>query len=613
MIVLLLKALTPWIFLFPMIYAIGYRLRLLVNSKNSIIRGVLYCALGLACLSYGVVLLGVFSMLNRVVIGTILFTVFISNIRIFPMWGSWIKEVFIDLFAAHSIIEKCLVSIFLVSLLVVFIGTLSPEIGGDALGYQLTVPKFFLNQGSLTPDLFEYNTYFPLFLNHLFLIGLAVGSAVTAKLFHFLCGFLLVVLVKAIVVKESKNTALATFMVLVIWLTPTFNNMLSTTYVDLGLTFFSFLSLYVLIEAFKDNDKKTFLLSGLLLSCAISVKYLGAISALAMLCLWVVYFFKNKNIMLYLKNGLVWSFGIICGISYWFIRNYISTGNPFYPYFSKFFGTDQGLMLTVFADLGMLGGFIHFPTIFYHLSINPTVFGNFGDRIGVFYLLLVPFSIIASIVESRSRYYCLFALTFLILWFQIAQLSRYLVPVLPVIVMTSVIGITWAMRKVKVRIQQVCQWMSISILLVYMVASIYHYRYTYLLFVGKWTPYEYRVYMDATAGITNWINESLPQDAKIIVEDEPRLFYFDRTTVRDIALRKGLHYDRANMSVDSFLDFLKSQSVTHILLRNLLGDSGSDDNSLLRRFASSKYSRLIHSVTSENIRDRRSEYKLYEL
>ncbi len=608
-----LKVLPSWFIIFPSLFLAGYQFRSFIQVKNEILRGVLFYAIGMAIFSYSVIVLSALHLLNSAVIWTALTLFLLSQVRLISAWTSWLNLVFSDLTSSRNKFERLCQIFFAIAFLALFIGALSPELGGDALCYQLNLPKIFLAKGSVAPIYYDVNSYFPLFMNYLYLIGIATGGMLSAKLFHVLTGFLLFLVLKIKINEEIKNKGWAYFFALVFFATPVVYNMLSTTYVDVGLALYVFLSFVSMQEGFRSRQLKTLFLSGFLLGCGISIKYLGLVSALGLAGIFV---WENISvpISVWVKRFLAWVGGCGLGFGYWVIRNWFITGNPLYPYLGSFFKTES-IPGMKYDQVGVGYGFFDFVGIFWNMFINPVAFGTYSDRIGIFYLLLIPFALLAIFFVPKSRSYAIFLAIFLSVWFFICQAGRYLIPAMPFMILAGAMGLQWVLKRLPSILKSVFTFGSCMILSAYLLIGVAHYRYSYLLMAGKWSWNDYLFKLERTSEIAFWVNDHLDKNAKILLAREPRQFYFDRPLLRDVALRYRTHYDQNNLNLKSYSGFLKNEKVTHILMSKPLTETsgGADPNPLLDELVSSKQVQLIHEVTSKNIRDTRYIFRLYEL
>lgn len=604
-----------WALIFPTAFLVGSHFRRLIPIKDISLRGIFYFALGFAVISYSVVLLSVFWLVQPKWIWLVLVILFLSGIKSMHDLAEWLRSIFKILFRNDDsgFGLKILKAMFALSFAALFLGVLTPELGGDSLTYHLNLPKVFLMKGSIEPDYFDLNSYFPLFLNNLYVVGLATGGVISAKLFHFFCGLLLFFSILAVVFKLTGSEILTWFFSLVFWLTPTIFNMLSTAYNDAALTFYVFLALVALIRGIDQEERKLIFLSGLLLGIAVTIKYLAMVSFLGMTGIWI-WELRRGLLFSLVKSFGTWMLAFAVGCAYWLIKNWFLVGNPFFPYFASVFGTVP--YPTHYQAYGIGKGIFDFVSVFWTMVQTPTAFGSFDSRIGIFYFCFLPLVLIGSIKIKNARPYVLFVFFFMLGWFLVCQAHRYVMPVLPPIIVSAALGLQWcinnASKQMNLMIKRIGFALGLLGISVYLISDIYHYRYAYLLVSGRWSWDEFLVKMERTVPVAQWINERLPQEAKILVESEPRQFYIGRSIVRNVYLRYRTGYDKKEWDLGEFVSFLKERHITHILTTDQLEREPATTGPLKQLIKSDQVDK-IYEAPSQNIRDEQYVYRLYAL
>jgi len=596
----------------------------LVHQKDQFWRGILYYALGLATLSYAVIALSAWNLLKPQFIWGMLFLFFLIRFHKLQAWFQWLREVGKDLRFGGDLPSKLLFGVFTITFIGLLLGALTPELGGDALCYQLNLPKVFLKAGSVAPDPLDYNSYFPLFMNNLYLIGLATGGVFSAKLFHFICGFLLFLSVKSALFKETSSYALSMFLALVLMLTPAIYNLISTTYVDVGVAFYVFLSFVVFSEGVLSGNFRPFLLSGVLAGCAVAIKYLALLSVVGIFCVGIYAVFVSRRFKRSAAEALFFIVGILIAAGYWLGRNWIATGNPVFPYLGSFFKGMTPLSM-VPPQFGVGRSFYDLISLYFNMFFIPDSFGAFTTRIGIFYFLLLPFLFLAVIFVPRARIYGIFILAFTVQLFFLAQVDRYAISVLPMIAVGGGAGVHWLYQRYFSKSRKtvlIVKVISIALLLYYLLAGIFHYRYAYFLATGKWSPEQYRAALERTTGAADWINRNLSGDARIFFEGENRLFYFDRPVLRQCFLEwrlnlPDLSLDSTEVSKDpeSLKRLLRQYGVTHILSSRPISGAQLTTGAVpvSKRLLTASLAREIYSASSSNVRETRFLYSLFEI
>lgn len=613
----LTKTLVAWGLILPGSFFIGSRFTGALAIERPVMRGAVAYAIGLACLSYGVVLVSAFGWLNSPALWALLAVPAAAALLTLRPWLAWLRAAGAALSGPAGPFEWALRAVFWATCAALLAGTLAPETGGDALAYQLNLPKMFLRQSSLQPTWEDYNSFFPLLMNNLYLVGLATGGVPAAKLFHFFCGLLLFVALLDGAAEVSKRRGPALAAALAVWTMPTFYNVLSSTYNDVALAFFTFLAVYTFVQAMERDAARLSFASGVLGGVAVSVKYLGLASAVALAAVGAAYAWRLRRPGFAAKHASVWLAGLAVGCGYWLLRNGLATGNPFFPYFGSWFGAEHR-PATDHHLLGMGRSAGAFLALFWNMFRHPEPFGGFPVRVGISPLLLTPFAALAAFVSPRARPYALFSAVFLAVWFFLVQAARWLLPVLPVLFLAAAAGLAWAHDALAQPLQtfarRAASWAAVGLLSLYGAAGLYHYRYAYPLYVGAWSPEEYLRKLERTASIAAWVNATLPETAKILIATEPRKFYFDRATVSDVFLRWHTRYDENDPTPSALRDFLRARGITHLLLSEpVTAGAGQATSTPLARLAASPHAQRLHTVRSENIRDLQVEYRIYEL
>jgi hypothetical protein len=355
------RSFLSWALIFPTAFLVGSHFRRLIPIKDTILRGVFYFALGFAALSYGIVLLNALRLIHSLWIWIGLVTLLLSGIKSIDHLWTWLKEILNMCVIDGPLRLRFLKGMAIASFAALLCGSLTPEIGGDALTYHLNLPKTFLMQGSIEPNYFDLNSYFPLFLNNLYLIGLATGGVISAKLFHFVCGALLFLSLLRTIFNLTHNEILTWFFATIFWLTPSSFNLLSTSYNDVALAFYTFLSLLSLINGLEENSRRAVFLSGLLLGFGMTIKYLAMISFVGFIGIWIFQFFKGKFSTA--ASLAIWISAFMLGCGYWLAKTWLLTGNPVFPYFASVFGTVP--YLTRYQSYGVGHSLFDFIAVFW--------------------------------------------------------------------------------------------------------------------------------------------------------------------------------------------------------------------------------------------------------
>ena len=248
-----------------------------------------------------------------------------------------------------------------------FLLTLAPPNGADydSLVYHLAVPTQYLRHNGIVQLPYDHHSYFPFTMEMLYQIGLALSGPVLAKLFHWLmlplCCLTLFAMGRRHASTRAGLFAAAIFasFPLVLWLA-------STAYIELGFTLFVLLAFACFLNwqnAIGGARRGVWLLwSGAFCGFALGTKYLGAltlfwlgISALIFLLREQREYSQNAPRVLAVaqrdekisaktavradwKNLAGFAIIAILLGGFWYVRNFIWTGNPVFPFAYGVFG-----------------------------------------------------------------------------------------------------------------------------------------------------------------------------------------------------------------------------------------------------------------------------------
>lgn len=613
-----LFALGFWLVLLPALWASGSLAGARLRTSNPLFSGILTLGLGLGVYAYFLVLAGTLGWLKPVAV------LFFLLLFLIPGWRTglgvfrWLKDLLFFWGEPRGIFSRVCQFSLLGTLFFTAIFCFLPEIANDSLGIHLYLAKLFAKNASVAPSLYDLTSYRPLLMTVLYTTGLFFHNVAIAKLFHWFCGVLLISALAVKVDEVTKNRKLALFMGLMLWLTPTLMNQITTTYIDAGVSLFIFLGYCVVIDGFDDLKKTNFFYGGLLIGLAVAIRSLalGAFLALmVMLGLRLLQQGSKKRVMI---AGVCLAFGVLLTSAYWFLRDWIYTGNPVYPYLGSLFGNEELSYLTrlYFQTMGppkSLGAFLMIP---WNITFKPQDF-DYHHWIGPFYLSVLPVVGYAAFKIKKARTHLLFIFLSLIIWYFTGQEIRYLLPVFPVYLIVVAMGVcdlanVFSEKRWGTYFAKIVSYLAIVSLLS---LTAYHYRYQFLPVFRMWSSAEYLPKMERTIPVADWVNANLPQTAKILSFDEPHLFYFDREVILDVEFHIRTHYKDQNSSA-AMAAVLKEKGITHIW------DADIQDPTLLGVpmhrpielvLKDERLSRPLISLQSVNVLGRRSRYTLYAL
>lgn len=152
-----------------------------------------------------------------------------------------------------------------------------PPVSRDALNHHLAIPKMYLTYGGIHEIPSMHFSYFPMNLDLLYLIPLWLGFDIGAKYIHFAFALLTAALIFRYL-KKHLGSCYAACGALLFLTTPIILKLSVTAYVDLGLIFFSWATLYFLLQWIDTRfSRKYLVLAGIACGLGLGTKYNGLI------------------------------------------------------------------------------------------------------------------------------------------------------------------------------------------------------------------------------------------------------------------------------------------------------------------------------------------------
>jgi hypothetical protein len=213
--------------------------------------------------------------------------------------------------------------------------------------------------------------------------------------------------------------------------------LMKSAYVDLGLTMFVFLGFYCISLWINTKKINWLYLAGFATGMAAGTKYTALIYVL-LYAVWIAY--EGRNIRYVITFICV----VIVFGSPWYIRNYILSGNPVFPFGEGIFGYswlwDRNDALLQYHDLVKAHGtprtILSFLILPWNLVMHQEKFMDDGG-ISLWMLAMFPSIFLMKRFNPFQRKLCIFVFVTAIIWFFSTQILRYLLPVFPVMSLLS--------------------------------------------------------------------------------------------------------------------------------------------------------------------------------
>ncbi len=398
--------------------------------------------IGFGLISLITLILGMYFSLNKSTIIIIAVIIILASIK---SLYTYLKTIFSCL-KEKVIINRYHLIILFIILLCLFSNvytSLFPPTEWDELMYHLTAPKRYVEENHIyyTPEIIY--SYMPLNTEMLYTLGMLFDSDIAARLIHNLFTLFAALSIFAFSRRFfCKNTA---YIALFIFYTlPIVGYLAPIAYIDFGLTFYVFLSVYAFVIWFRSDRIKWLVLSALLLGFALGTKH----TALIVLLLMMIAIVQKALVDRKGTKFIIFSeIALICisifVVYLWYYRAFIYTGNPIFPFLTRIFGggeyfTTQDAFVVVQNSLrnydGVGRSLIKFLLLPITLTIFPKEFhGNMGIFILVFSLPLIFIKNVSKIIKS----FLFYSVLFLFIWFITSQQMRFILPVLALLSIIS--------------------------------------------------------------------------------------------------------------------------------------------------------------------------------
>jgi len=520
--------------------AVGRRLLLLfrVSVGSPIESSVFGVGLGLGVLGYAILGLGLLGLLYRwvliAVVGLALLLAgrqiieTINDIRAGLRRGICVRVGFASGLLAFSSISLAILALM---------QTLTPPAGfdWDGLAYHLAVPKLYLLRHTIYYVPFISHSNFPFLTEMWYTLGLSLGSAIIAKLFHF---FMYVGTALGVysLCREHINRTVGSVAAVIFMSIPVVFWEAGVAYADITTAFYLVLAVYATLNWEKSDALSWLFISSLAAGFALGTKVLAAVP-IAVTCLYVlIVSARTHGLMGGTRLALLYGLLAFAVGSPWYIKSYVYTGNPVYPFLFDIFGGKYWSHAAAEAyrgaqlEFGVGRGLKQFIMLPWNLTLRGYEFFDsqqFIGLIGVAFLGLIPLHILMS---KRVRAFALLgsiSFVFVLAWFFLMQQSRYLIGIFPMLAVIAATAVHTANEEWPIARHAVNLFVVVAVGATMIVGGLLA-KYTAPFVFGQETSDEYLTSTLDVYAPEAWINEFTPPDAGVVLFDEVRGFYLGR-------------------------------------------------------------------------------------
>jgi hypothetical protein len=304
----------------------------LLASETAVVRLALTAGLGLGLLSLLVLGLGLVGWLTPVVAWLLMVAL---AVWLRPDWRSVVTDLrSVKWPRPHTNFHRWVALYVAASLILAFFTALVPETAWDALVYHLTGPRLFTEAGRIVHPIDLPYLGFPQLGGMQFTLGMLLGGDGVAPLLHFGYGIMGLVLTAALV-RDAFGVSAAWYTVALLTSAPLWLELMGDAYVDVTLLFYMVAAFYAFMrwrEVRPEPQARAWLiLLATFCGFAASVKY-TAVAVPVALALSLAWTSRRDGGRVLLRRLALLTAVTTLLILPWLLENWITTGNPVYPF-----------------------------------------------------------------------------------------------------------------------------------------------------------------------------------------------------------------------------------------------------------------------------------------
>jgi hypothetical protein len=524
--------------------------------------------LGMGLLALATLALGEFGWLNFVGLSVLLAVLIelgiISWFRLFREIKAWLRA------RVRTRSRTSLSLFFAICLGLVLGGTaltaLTPVTDGDALCYHLQVPKVFLIRGavSFAPDLHE--TVYPLVTEMLYALALEFRGPVACRCIQWVLGVVFAANVTALARPcLGRRAWWAGTIALAV---PAVSNGMSAPLNDVALAAFGTAAIFAWVRLHERPSWSAAIVAGLLAGLAIGVKYPALVlcgllmPAVALRVIYQGATAPGAARPRWLALATVYFATAMAAGGCWYLRAYVHTGNPVYPYFRNVFG-GAGIAEVLGPDKRPLPvTLFNLVSALVPLSLQPDRFDSFSHQFGPVFLLFLP-AIFLYRAPKRVLVLVGIAYAFLVLCLTQRQSMRFVLIALgPMSIGVAYVASVWCKRPT------VPGRLLIAVLVAVMgfeaSLAVARSRHVLALLLGRESAAEFLARREPTFSVGQWAARNLPKDARLIGQDH-RGFYIPRDYTMELAHRRRTGLGERGESPGEVVERLCEAGFTHVM------------------------------------------------
>jgi len=454
-----------------------------------------------------------------------------------------------------------------------------PQISWDANAYHLTVPRLYLEEGGFRRIPFNVYSNWPLNTQMLFAMALALKDHVLAKSVHFAFGLATFLLIYRVVKVASRPWAgwLGGALFLV---NPVVLDEFRAAYVDLAFAFFFFLAFVMVHDALENSADRgrRLMVAGVFSGVAAGMKPTGSMGVLCLLVLYLVVTLRRGQKAGDVLGGLA-RIAVPAGLllAPWGVKSWVLTGNPVYPFLYPVLGgpewsADLSEQLRQWQQgIGMGRGWFDYLLLPFRVVVaGGRGYDHFDGRISPLWLAVVPMALVMGRRQPFIARSLGVAGVYFIFWALSSQQMRFLIPILPCLAVAGALALVELGRQLKATARPVFRWaVSLGMIATLAIVSSSMVLPTWVM-LRRYIELGDGVREDAVHPVFRYINEELPEDAKLMFLNTNHGFFCEREFIADSFFEASQTNSllQAEQGVSGIEKALAELEITHLLIEN---------------------------------------------
>ncbi|MEA3347367.1 MAG: hypothetical protein U9Q21_04715, partial [Candidatus Auribacterota bacterium] len=247
---------------------------------------------------------------------------------------------------------------------------------------------------------------------------------------------------------------------------------------------------------------------------------------------------------------------------HWYVRSYVFTGNPVFPFLNSLFGVESLMEL---KSRAASIGFKEFFITPFKLVLKPQLYGGVANQFGPALIAFFPLVILGLWKNPRAKVFFLGFVFYYAAWFFLKQNCRFLLPAMVLFYPVAAAGHEAVFEKSRIS-GIIISVISGTIIFIFVSMAVYYARPSVNLFFGGELSEEYLEKLEPTYGISRIVEDTVPEDETVLVAVEIKRFYFNRKTIRADGLKYMSDYNAKVKSPEDMVSFIRAIGIEYLVL-----------------------------------------------